>query len=222
MGNFYNASFENGLGYWWSIALEVQFYFFLPILLFLSGKYFWKVITSLLVISLFSELWISYPKFWMFRGHSLFSGLIAWKVSTMPSFQLIKCKISELSTFHISTIIAFIMFFMLLVAKRLWLFQFPVAFFIGCLTAGCLLLSISTQRVIFGRYISFVLVFLGKISYSLYLCHLIVFIIGLKVLEKLHLLGSGWSLSLYVAAILVAYGSMKYIEPMMKREKYMA
>lgn len=53
MGNFFNNNHQNALGYWWSLGLEGQFYLVLPIIVYLSGPLFWKVIVSIcLIISL--------------------------------------------------------------------------------------------------------------------------------------------------------------------------
>lgn len=95
MANFFNNNHPNALGYWWSLGLEGQFYIILPIIVYLSGTWFRKVIVAIPFILSFCFIW-TFDYFWMFRIHSLFIGLIAWKVSQTSVFTLIKNKFSAL------------------------------------------------------------------------------------------------------------------------------
>ncbi|GAB6387483.1 acyltransferase family protein [Stutzerimonas marianensis] len=93
LANVYNALHETDFGYFWSIALEVQFYLFFPLLL-LVGRYFWWAVIAIL-------LWLSFaspfsPE-WLFRANALFAGLLIWKLSTLEPFRLAEQEINQLS-----------------------------------------------------------------------------------------------------------------------------
>lgn len=222
VGNFFNASYENGLGYWWSLGLEAQFYFILPILIYLFKKNLWKAIIASLFLSCIFDLFIQFPRFWMFRFHALFIGLILWKISTLKEFNLIKSMINSLNPLKIHAILLFFLLSALMLNKSIHGYQFTVNFFISLMLGCGMLIAISYEKLLFFKYLSKFLIFMGKIAFSLYVSHIMVFAVSVYIINKFNLSQiHGIEFLIYPISIIIAYLSYKYIEPMIKKEKYL-
>lgn len=220
MGNFYNYSHENAFGYWWSIGLEGQFYFILPILLYLSGKYFWRVVTVLVLVLGLSAIWSFDKSAWMFRMHGLFIGLLCWKISSLQAFSEIKSKINSLSSLYINGIILFLLLSVLILPRAINQ-AFPFVSLVDCILLGIgLLLAICYKDKLFGKA-GHIFVFFGRIAYSMYLSHLLIFHSCNHLMNKYNLNGGGYKLAIIVLTIIIAWLSYKFIESRMKKENYM-
>lgn len=222
VGNFFNASYVNGMGYWWSIGLEVQFYLLLPILIYTLQKYFWKTIITCLFLSCFFDLFIQFSNFWMFRFHALFLGLLIWKISTTEEFNQIKDIINLLNPLQVHAILLFFLLSALTLTKSINGYQFSTNLFTALMLSFALFIAISYNKVLLTKYLSDFLIFMGKIAFSLYVSHIMVFALGVYFLDKIHLKDSSIAgIGIYLISIIVAYLSYKYIEPVMKKEKYL-
>lgn len=118
----------------------------------------------------------------MFRIHGLFIGLVMWKISQSNEFKLIKNKIGLLSSLHFNTIAIFLIFSGILVPTSITTAQPFVTLVVSIIFGMVLLLSMCNEKRVFG-YFNSVFVFFGKISYSLYLSHLLVFHTGLYIIN---------------------------------------
>ncbi|HEB4872978.1 TPA: acyltransferase [Kluyvera ascorbata F0526] len=157
MGNFFNNNHQNALGYWWSLGLEGQFYIILPIIVYLSGSWFWKVIVAIPLILSFSSIW-SFDYFWMFRIHSLFIGLIAWKISQASVFTLMSNKLNALPNLQLNLIVLFLFFSGILIPTSILSAQPFVSLVVGIIFGLALLLSLCMKNALFG-YFNFIFVF---------------------------------------------------------------
>ncbi|HGB5419592.1 TPA: acyltransferase family protein [Salmonella enterica subsp. enterica serovar Muenchen] len=151
MGDFFNNNHQNALGYWWSLGLEGQFYLVLPIIVYLSGPLFWKVIVSICLIISLTVLW-TFDNFWMFRIHGLFIGLVMWKISQSNEFKLIKNKIGLLSSLHFNTIAIFLIFSGILVPTSITTAQPFVTLVVSIIFGMVLLLSMCNEKRVFGYF----------------------------------------------------------------------
>ncbi|MBH9969766.1 MULTISPECIES: acyltransferase [unclassified Commensalibacter] len=220
IGNFFNYQYENGLGYWWSIGLEFQFYILLPIILYLSGKYFWKVMVIITLMLSWDKLW-TIDHVWLFRINSLFFGLLTWKITSNKNFGKIKERINNLSTIKINLIIFFMLLSILLNTKILSDFYVFMNVYASILFSLCMLIAVARENYIFN-YINYFFIFLGKISYSVYLSHILIYMICTNIFQKLQLDNyTIFYILIYPIVIIVGYLSFKYIEPLMIKEKYM-
>lgn len=227
-GNLLNANRGTGLGYWWSLGLEAQFYLILPVLIYIFGNRIWKVILTILFVSCLVDVFVLFPNFWMFRFHSLFVGLLIWKISTQKEFGQIKTMMNRLSTIKVHSILIFLLLSALTLTRSINNnYQFSTNLLIAIMLGAAMLIAIAYDKGFFVCHLSGILIFMGKISYSLYISHIIIFDTGSYLLKRFGLDETNrWEyslyvISLYVIAIIIAYLSYRYIEPMINKEKYL-
>lgn len=173
-GNFFNATMPNVFGYFWSLGVEMQFYFVLPLLVAASIRYRWVPCALLLLI--FTIIPGGIKTWWMFRANALFVGLLVWFITQLPPFEIIKNALNKQSSVMV------IAMFMLALLSASFL-SYPYQRFGGiAYTITALILSIAFfvvsfyQKPVFGIF-NIALASIGNISFSLYLCHLPVFLL---------------------------------------------
>ena len=213
-GYFSQASIEKPLLHTWSLAVEEQYYLFFPIMIVLIGLIGerWLVPSVLLMATislLFAQLLLSKDAvdanyYLIFsRAWELFFGSIIAFIS-LRSLHAVRWKMELLSILGISMIAYSVVFF----DNRT---PFPGLYTLVPVLGACLIIVFADSKSYVGRFLSRkILVFVGVISYSLYLWHQPLF-----AFLRLKSIGEPSSY-LFVAAILstfiLAFLTWKYVE----------
>jgi len=205
MANVFNGLHESDFGYFWSIALEVQFYLFFPLLLTLR-RFFWPAVAAII-------LWFSaanpFEPAWLFRVNGLFIGLALWKLSTLAAFDEVQEQIRSLGTGR-KALVALIA---VLAAAVLGSSLEPLESFrwtaVALILALCFTLVAFSEDVVFG-VLSRPLEAIGNVSFSLYLCHIPVWLLTMAYAGHLPTL-TRVPLCLGLS-LLAAWLSFRYIE----------
>lgn len=210
IGNLYNAHYENALGYWWSIGVEFQFYIILPILVYVAGKSIYKIFLTIIIVLSLPYIW-NIDNSWMFRFNCLFIGIILWRITTTSFYDELSLKINSIRYVTILIISAFFIFCLLISSKSLSEYSPALSTISGVVFGTILLVFYALRDDIFGRVVGAVFQYLGKISFSLYLSHILVFIISVDVVSCFKLKKEFLFLA-YPCSIYIAHLSVKYIE----------
>lgn len=173
-GNFFNATMPNVFGYFWSLAVEMQFYLFLPVIA--ATTIYKRWIPCMLLLLFFTFIPGGIKSWWMFRFNALFAGLLVWFITQSQPFEAMKNVLNKQHSGMVT--ITFIL--ALLCACFL---SYPYQQFGGvAYTITALILSIAFfvisfyKKPVFGVFNN-LLASIGNISFSLYLCHLPIFVL---------------------------------------------
>jgi len=169
--NYFGAQLnENPLLHTWSLAIEMQFYFILPLLLYVFRK---KVLLVLVSLTIFCTLYSSYHIFALDQKQAMYFSLIArfpeFLVGGIFSF-IFKRNINI--SRNSNNIIALICLLVLLLSCIFITEEtaFPGALALVPCIAIAILLSIE-NNLITDVFSNKILVYIGELSYSLYLWH---------------------------------------------------
>jgi peptidoglycan/LPS O-acetylase OafA/YrhL len=212
-GYFDTASHLKPLLHTWSLSVEEQFYIIFPFIAWFSYRYFSRwitVIVTLLLISslLAAELYREYNAsavfyLYPFRAWEMFIGVL------LATQCLPKPKSASLSL-----LLSIIGLLMILVPNVVYTDKTPfpgLSALIPCMGTCFLIYAGIGQTTVIQRLLSSSLaVFLGKISYSLYLWHWPIY-----VLYTYSLLGPATNIDIAVICLLTvvaAYLSWKFVE----------
>ena len=219
--NIYNGFPKAGmLGVQWSVAVEEQFYLTWPLLFYaFSRKKFFPFLLFAIIIS--SELFFFAADTFAERNFHLlscfrflsFGGLLAWLCFLKPEqVRSFFKRINKASTFFIYTACILLMLF-----QRHLLLSFPwykyVNHFLPLLFFGFVIVEQNYSAMSFFKIGSFrMLNWLGKISYGLYLTHMIAIYIVMAVFPQ----DAGYVplkiLSAVLITVLISHLSYYYIE----------
>ena len=212
-GNYWGGTAGNSFFlHTWSLSVEEQFYLLYPFFLFFAHKYFKSFITPILIITIASLLlFFFYVKinndvdtaFYMLptRVWELTIGGLSGLIK-LQNFKYLKLK----NVVYLPIIgVLFILISFLLGNRELWIL--PV---IG----ASLIIVFCTPKDIIGKILSTsIFVFIGKISYSLYLWHWVIIVLSKNFQYQLqhinhHILNG----LIILLTFLLAYLSYTFIE----------
>ena len=227
-GNFYgqNINLYKPLLHLWSLGIEEQFYIFYPLFLLITFKYFKKYFLFLLCIGFsFSLLFAEYAS----QSHKQFSFYMlpsrAWEITAgaLVAFVLFKKKINvELSTKaqNIVYLICISAIFFCLFRFNIYSVKHPsILTFVPVLATSIIIILGESQKKCFLFYFfsNKVLIHFGKISYSLYLFHFLIF----SFFRNSHLEETFTvKIILIISSIIIAQISYKYIEQIYRNKLF--
>tara|TARA_E500000178_G_scaffold220054_1_gene217146 strand:- start:2228 stop:4150 length:1923 start_codon:yes stop_codon:yes gene_type:complete len=226
-GNFYgqDVNLFKPLLHLWSLGIEEQFYVFYPLFIIITFKYFKRFFIFFLFIGftlsiLFAEYASTYHK--MFSFYMLPSR--AWEIilGSILGFYLLKKKnilqISDKSKslLYLTSIIILIYFIFNFDIHQ---FKHPTSITIIPLLAVSTIIILganATKNIFYNILSNKVLVFFGKISYSLYLYHFIIFSFFRNSFLEENIIVKFF---LVLISILFSYLSYSYIEQVFRNKK---
>ena len=219
----------------WSLSVEIQFYFFFPILIILFWRKVFLLITllsllilsNILLVQFGGNLNINYPFF--DREFNFYNppvvGTFFWTTSRIWEFlagSLVfilsqKYKYSKINPILIVGILL-IFFSFYIFSKNL---ANPSFYNLIPVLGTCLILLVNDKKSFVSNFLSSrILVFLGLISYSTYLFHFLFFSFYEGLLFHQNTYEIYIKLFLIILSFLCGYLSFKYIEIPFRRKNY--
>ncbi|MCT4085434.1 acyltransferase [Elizabethkingia anophelis] len=172
--NYFGAKLaENPLLHTWSLAIEMQFYLLLPILLILFRKKILPYIISLLIVII--TAYVEYQ--FINKGYSselyfsLLSRIPEFLIGSLFSIILVNSKIKlskNINPLFLSIVGVLMIFYSIIFIDEKTLFP-GITAFIPCI--GVSLILISSDNLITKFLSHKIVVYIGSLSYSLYLWH---------------------------------------------------
>lgn len=214
-GYFDHHKYFKPLLHTWSLSVELQFYIFWPIIIFIIYNYFKKITLPFVIIIFFISLFLStvysdrtsgYFYFTFFRLFEFAIGSIVFLIQDK-----IKIKSNDLF-FFIGVSIILISSFIFSEKST-----FPGSnALIPCIGTFLVLISAGNLKLFKKLFINKISIFTGKISYSLYLVHWPLIVLYKYI--KLEPLDDFEKILLIFITIIISFFSYKFIElPFRKR-----
>lgn len=215
---FSDDSSEWPLLHTWSLSVEEQYYFFIPIFIIFFVKFFPRKMNIFLValglLSFIVAEYLSRSGFSALSYYSIFTRMGELVVGSVLALKLawLRCNIFILTSNLLAICALFIVLFLLFYVDKGFVFPGFLALLL-CLSVA---LIIASENTIVNRYLANdILVYVGKLSYSLYLFHWPVF----SLYRYLHNTSDNEyyfsileSFSLISLIVLLSFLSYKYVE----------
>lgn len=227
-GNFYGGdnNLYKPLLHLWSLGIEEQFYIFYPLFLIITFKYFKKFIKFFLFVGfIVSFAFAEYAS----NNHAMFSFYMlpsrAWEIilGALLAIYLLEKKLSfSLSSFQKNLIyfVSIILIFYFIFSYDIYNHKHPSSSTSIPLLAVSTLIVLGTNsqklfsyKILTNRF----LIFFGKISYSLYLYHFIIFCFYRNSNFEENTIVK---IILILVSILVSYFSYLYIEQVFRKKSF--
>lgn len=188
--NFENSLHPSSLGWYWSLSLENQFYFILPLVWFSIGKrYFWWFIMTLAVALL---VWSPGGSNWFwFRPTGFVWGLLVYKIMSNKKLENIFINYCPkwgalASLITVTTILVC----STNAPNSIGEAYMPLAISLISFVTACILAFASLNRgfIKIPAFMESTIFWMAEMSYSFYLCHMVVFCALNDFLKRYHIL----------------------------------
>jgi len=219
---YFDTKYKNTpLLHTWSLGVEEQFYLFFPLILYFIVKFkkqqnfifYIMIFLSLISLILSQYLLITHPKIAFFSLPSRFWELGIGAILAFEKIKISSKKINE-SVGIIGLAMIIISFF--IIDKN----NFPAIYALpACLGAALIILSDPKNTITEKLLSNKILVFIGIISYSLYLWHypLITFY---KEFAEIDELNSKAVILIFFISLIISYLSYKYVETPFRKKSF--
>jgi len=185
-GYFENFSVENPLLHIWSLSVEEQFYFFLPLIIILSKRFLQKRFSlSLIVIAVLSFLLFCIGTFrfpdatFYFLPTRMWEFLIGSLLSTV-----FLAKNYSIKQLNILSVVGFLLLAGTIYLNYIHLLPVSGSIFLSVISAALIIISGFNNKSLTNQLLNHnPLIFIGKISYSLYLWHWPVYCIATYIVN---------------------------------------
>lgn len=219
LANWRLYSCSNGIGqcgmfaHYWSLSLEEQFYFLLPIAIFLLRK---KIIYAFMLV-IMVQFVIPRPMsswMWVTRTDAIMWGCLIAMLSVNNLYEL--CKPTVLKNRAVRYFVAILLLASLGVFARGEVFSFGVGA-IALVAATMVWISSYNEGLLFGGLCNNrIVLWIGARSYSIYLAHPIAFKLVMEIVQNRHpLTGNDTFRILFfglILTVILAEFSFKFIE----------
>lgn len=184
--NFEESMKPSHLGYYWSLSVENQFYFLLPLLL-----WFTNIKQRIQILSALCFLFIFYRPggavWWLFRFDGVLYGLLLYYFS-QSRYNIAFSQLFPSSSTGRFLFLTFFLTVILGLPIALFIHQ-SLAYSMVCWGSMVLVYAASLDKgyIFIPKLLAPVLEWIGERSYSLYLCHIIIFLIIKDILIRLNM-----------------------------------
>ncbi|MBF0413317.1 MAG: acyltransferase [Desulfamplus sp.] len=175
--NFQESIHPTHLGYYWSLSVENQFYLLLPLAwFFVPKKWFWKGVILICIICIFWRP--GGNEWWLFRFDGLLMGLLIYKLTRIDAFKdAVRFMSPETRTGRL-IMTAFLCLAIPSVPNSIGVYP-PLTWSIVALLSSILVSQavLNEGYIYIPEFLKQPIYWLGEFSYSVYLCHLPVWLI---------------------------------------------
>ncbi|MBF0468609.1 MAG: acyltransferase [Desulfamplus sp.] len=182
--NFEESLHVTHLGYYWSLSMENQFYVLLPLAwFFICRKWFWKVVGLLCVICIFWRP--GGNEWWLFRFDGLLMGLIVYKLTTVKAFRDSVRLISPETRTGKILMTSFLFLTIPSVPNSIGMYPSLTWSIVALLSSILVTQAVLNEGYIYiPAFLKAPIYWLGEFSYSIYLCHLPVWMIFKDLVKR--------------------------------------